>query len=79
MLQYMKWEINQQGMAFSIHPVIQASGVLVVILSGSKEEKEADPLWFGRPSQIPANSSLLKLVSFLGLRKIGWNPLTRKS
>jgi hypothetical protein len=64
MLQYMKWEINQQGMAdsVSIRSSKRAGSLVRKFYQVSKEEKEADPLLvLADPSKIPANSSLLKL------------------
>ena len=64
MLQYMKWEINQQGMAdsVSIRSSKRAGSLVRKFYQVSKERKGGrPPLVLADPSQIPANSSLLKL------------------
>jgi len=48
MLQYMKWEINQQGMAdsVSIRSSKRAGSLVRKFYQEIKREKEADSLWF---------------------------------
>ena len=77
MLQYMRWENNQQGMAdsISILPSKRAESLVRNFNQNQNKEMEADPLWIWQTLlKISANSSLINFIELSWSTKniFGW-------